>query len=70
MGGPNKGGGGVWKMPSVKSGNLPSPAIANLYKTKKFYITLYWLPKLKSMEFAWDISNVTFEWFKHLNELK
>ena len=22
------------------------------------------------MEFAWDIPNVTFKWFKHSNELK
>ena len=55
------GGGGVWKM-------LPDPAITNLYWTKKFHFTLYWLPMLKSMEFAWDIPNVTFKWFKHSNE--
>ena len=47
-------------MLSVKSGNLPDPAITDLYKTKKFHFTLYWLPMLKSMEFAWDIPNVTF----------
>ena len=50
--------------------NLPDPAITHLYKTKQFYITLYWLSILKSMEFAWDIPNVTFEWFKRSNELK
>ena len=31
---------------------------------------LIWLPMLKSMGSAWDIPNVTFEWFKHSNELK
>ena len=25
---------------------------------------------LKTMEFAWDIPNVTLEWFIHLSELK
>ena len=44
---------------------FPDPAITNLYWTKKVHFTLYWLQMLKSMEFAWDIPNVTFE---HLNE--
>ena len=51
------GGEGVWKM-------FPDPAITNLYQTKKFNLKLYWIPTLKSMEFAWDIPNVTFEWIK------
>ena len=46
----------------------PDPAITNLYETKKILFTLYWLPMLKSMEFARDIPNVTFDWFKHSNE--
>ena len=45
--------------------NLPDPAITNLNETKKIYFTLYWLPMLKLVEFAWDIPNVTFEWFKY-----
>ena len=47
---------------------FPDLAITNLYWTKKVHFTLYRLAMLKSTEFAWDIPNVTFEWFKHSNE--
>ena len=67
-GGPIKGGRGEGLknvlVLKFKSDNLTDQPITNLYKTSKFHFILYWLPLLKSMEFAWDIPNLTFEWIE------